>query len=127
MEAERAEIYAKTKELDEHIATLMQMLDMEDRRFPKQTTEENSVSPEKQIGEFVYDELGRRRMNKQEIRTVVESAGYNVGGRSIHLTLVNLERFGRIRCGEDKRYERSAERARDERSPSFFADMSRSH
>lgn len=126
MEAERNAIQAKARELDERIAALMKMLDVEDEIFSKDEAEK--PKPKKLITEFVYEQLALRRMNKDEIQAVVVRAGYNIGRRSIHLTLVNLERVGRIRRGQDGRYERATDRrGDDERPPSFSGDMPRSH
>ena len=127
MEAQRAEIQVKAKELDERIAALMKMLDVEEQLFAKNEAVKFKERPQQLLSEFVYDRLAERPMNKQEIRVTAERAGYDVGGRSIHLTLVNLARFGRVHCRQDGRYERSVERRGDERSSSFISDIPRSH
>jgi hypothetical protein len=127
MEAERDATLAKARELDERIAALTKVLDTEDI-FSQPKNEKEKPRPEKSIADFVYEQLALRRMNKDEVHAVVARAGYDNGRRSIHLTLVNLERTGRIRCGRDGIYERATEKRGDEgRSPSFFTDTPRSH
>jgi hypothetical protein len=127
LEAKRAEHHAALKELDEQAAAVMRMLDIEDREFPEQQPKGGPApTPTKVLSDFIYEELGRRRMNKAEIKVAAERAGYENVGRAVHLTLVNMARFGRVRCGEDKKYERSAEERGAERSP-LFSDMPRPH
>jgi hypothetical protein len=104
LEARRAELQITLKDLDEETAAIMRMLDAEDRRFPP-VPDNGQAMPEKILTEFIYEELVRRRMSKKEIRVVVEGAGYKVDGRSVHLTLVNLERNGRIQVADDQRYQ----------------------
>jgi hypothetical protein len=117
LEARRAEHHAALKELDEQAAAVMRMLDMEDRRFPEQKPN-GAPAPTKALTDFIYEELGRRKMNKAEIKVAAERAGYENVGRAVHLTLVNLERFGRISVGSDQKYERSMLGSRSDERPS---------
>jgi hypothetical protein len=122
----QAEHRAALMELDEEATALMRMLNIEDQRFPEQKPS-GAPAPTMALTDFIYEEIGRRRMNKAEIKIEAERAGYENVGRAVHLTLVNLERFRRINIGSDQKYERTArESGGDERTP-FFSDMSRSH
>jgi hypothetical protein len=106
VEAKRAEHHAALKQLDQQAAAIMLMLDTEDRRFPEPKPNSAAAAPTKALTDFIYEELGRRRMDKTEIKLAAEQAGYGNVGRPVHLTLVNLARFGRISIGPDQKYER---------------------
>jgi hypothetical protein len=126
LEADRDKHHAALKGIEENIAMIMRMLDIEDQQFPKHDDTGDAPSPTKLLSDFIYEELGRRRMAKVEIRTAAEKAGYENAGRAVHLTLVNLQRFQRIRLGPDKKYEWSVERG-EPTAPSFFSGMAGTH
>jgi hypothetical protein len=108
LEERRAQLQATLKVIEDESAVLMRLLDYEDHRFPsEQTNIEQSDRPV--LGEFITQHLHSRPMTKPEIRALTERAGYlaksESPGRTIHLTMVNMERFGRVRKRHDGRYE----------------------
>lgn len=128
LEAQRDGFHTELKRVEDEIGVVLKMLDFEDRRFPKQQPKEIH-RPTDPLGDFIYREIERRRMNKNEIKITAERAGYENVGRAVHLTLVNLERFGRIRVGSDGKYEILAAARNDQQlPPSFsFSDRTAAH
>jgi hypothetical protein len=125
LEAQRDQLHANLKDAESQIAILMQMLEIEDRRYLEHSPSDIR-KPTKKLNDFIYEELARRRMTKDEIKAVAERAGYEKVGRGVHLNLVNMEKSRRIRLGTDQKYEQQTRT--DERSGTpFSSTFSGSH
>jgi hypothetical protein len=111
LEARRSELHSELKEMDEESATVIRLLDIEDRRFPPEQLGQTEPEPTVALAEFIFTELGKRPLGKDEMRPVAERGGYfkdtESPGRVLHLTLVNMERANRIRVREDGKYEQA--------------------
>ena len=87
---ERDQLRPRLQELDGTIALLEKLLEQEERRFkPPNST------PQDSLANFVMENLARGIATKDALRAVAEGAGYEVDGRSIHATLVNLIKSGK--------------------------------
>ena len=95
--ASRDEHVAKANEYGVEADELKRLIEREDRRFAavKDTPEVTSLT------DFIVDRLGQERMSKDSLRNLAASHGYDVDGRSIHATLVNLTRTGKVKEGAD--------------------------
>jgi len=114
IEERRSRLQTELSAAEDESHLLMRLLDIEDERFPANAAQAPS-QPEQTAGDFVIDQLRKRgSMTKDEVRDAMERAGYFAGGeapgRSAHLTLVNLERSGRLRSDDSGRYHVSAEK-----------------
>lgn len=98
--AHRDDHLAKAKEYGAEAEELKRLIEREDRRFAavKDTPEVTSLT------DFIVDRLHKERMSKDSLRNLAESYGYDVDGRSIHATLVNLLRTGKVSEGADGTY-----------------------
>lgn len=102
---ERDQLRPRLVELDAEIELLEQMLQREDRRF-----QPAGSTPQDSLADFVLENLRRGIATKDSLRAVAESAGYEVDGRSIHATLVNLMKAGRaVEFGEGQYAARTQE------------------
>jgi hypothetical protein len=87
---ERDQLRPRLEELDGTIALLEQMIEQENRRFqPAQ------AAPQDSLPDFLMEKMRVGIRTKESLRALAEEAGYDVDGRSIHLTLVNLIKSGR--------------------------------
>jgi hypothetical protein len=125
LEAQRDKLHVELKEAEQQIGVLMHMLEIEDRRFADKAPSEVR-KPMTKLSDFIYGELGRRRMTKEEVKIVAERAGYENVGRGVHLTLVNMEKSGRIRLVADNKYEPQT-RSDERPGTPFFSTFSGSH
>jgi hypothetical protein len=92
--AELDQLHAITENLEKTVQILEQMLATEERRFnPEPTTKKGP--PEEPLPEFVMQSLRSGPHSKDDLRWMAEQAGYEVDGRNIHATLVNLLKSGR--------------------------------
>jgi hypothetical protein len=124
LETQRDKLHVDLKEAEQQIGVLMNMLEIEDRRFPPQASSDQQ-KPTKRLSDFIFEELGRRRMTKEEIKIAAEKNGYENVGRGVHVTLVNMEKSGRIHVVADNKYE---QQIRSERSGApFYSGFSGSH
>jgi hypothetical protein len=84
---------AKVREMAEHlqnaVSILEQMLAEEERRFNPEDPTKKPV-PGDPLSEFMMQCLRTGMRTKDDLRWMAEQAGYDVDGRSIHATLVNL-------------------------------------
>jgi hypothetical protein len=90
--AELDQLQAITENLEKTIQVLEQMLAEEERRF---APEAKKGPPEEPLPEFVMQSLRSGLRSKDDLRWMAEQAGYDVDGRNIHATLVNLIKSGR--------------------------------
>jgi hypothetical protein len=93
---ERDQLRPRLQDLDGTIALLEKLLEHEDRRFKPP-----NATPTDSLADFLLENLGRGIATKDALRAVAEGAGYEVDGRSIHATLVNLIKSGKaVEIGE---------------------------
>ena len=71
------------------------MLAAEERRFAPEVTSQTKP-PEDSLPEFVFQTLRKGTRTKDDLRWMANQAGYDVDGRSIHASLVNLTRSGKV-------------------------------
>jgi hypothetical protein len=88
--SERDQMRPILETLEQTITLLEQMIEQENRRYHVAPT-----SPESSLADFIVQKMQAGLRTKDGLRSVAEEAGYNVDGRSIHLTLVNLIKSGR--------------------------------
>jgi hypothetical protein len=92
--AELEQVRAITEDLEKAIQILEQMLAAEESRFtPREATQ--TKPPEDSLPDFVFQSLRTGTRTKDDLRWMANQAGYEVDGRSIHATLVNLTRSGK--------------------------------
>jgi hypothetical protein len=87
---ERDQLRPHLAELEAEIALLEKVIEREDRRFRPAGS-----SPQDSLADFLMENLRRGIATKDGLRAVAEGAGYEVDGRSIHATLVNLIKSGK--------------------------------
>ena len=75
------------------------MLVDEERRFNREEAAKKGP-PEEPLPEFVMQSLRSGQRSKDDLRWMAERAGYDVDGRNIHATLVNLIKSGRVEISE---------------------------
>jgi len=108
LEERRAQLQATLKAIEDESAAVMRLLDYEDRRF---SPEESHVvqSDCNGLAELIIKEIRGRAMTKGEIRELADGKGYlaesEFPGRTIHSTLLNIQRSDRVRIRHDGRYE----------------------
>jgi hypothetical protein len=83
---------------DSEVNALTRLLALEDRRFSETIGTVEDKQPF--LTGFIIERLKKRRMSKDELRVVAAEAGFEIDGRSIHATLVNLVRTGKVRLEE---------------------------
>jgi hypothetical protein len=86
----------KAEEFKNELETLTRLLDREEARFSNQKAGGTPKEPAESLSDYVITLLQMRPMSKTELREYAERAGYPGDGRSIHATLVNLSRTGKI-------------------------------
>lgn len=102
---ERDQLRPRLQELDGTIALLERLIEQEDQRFRPA-----GVAPSDSLGDFLLEKMRRGISTKESLRAVAEEAGYDVDGRSIHATLVNLIKSGRaVEIGEGQYGSRTQE------------------
>jgi hypothetical protein len=93
---ERDQLRPRLLELEAEIAVLEQMIEQENRRFQPPPS-----APEDSLADFLLEKMRLGTSSKDGLRAVAEAAGYDVDGRSIHATLVNLIKSGKaVEFGE---------------------------
>jgi hypothetical protein len=86
---------AQAKEYEDDIALLKRMLDRENARYQRAIN--GKPKPTLPLDAFIEQHLKMRPMNKNDLWDYADKAGYDVDGRSIHATTMNLLRGGRIK------------------------------
>jgi hypothetical protein len=82
-------------DLEKTVQILEQMLAAEEQRFNPQVPTKKGP-PTEPLAEFLIENMAASGLkSKDEMRRMAEQAGYDVDGRSIHATLVNLIKSGR--------------------------------
>jgi len=103
----RDEYLAKAKAFDDEIDLLTRLLDQEEKRFSRKA----EIGPKMLLPDFILEKLSHNEMNKEEIKVFAEHAGYfekgESSGRSIHFTLLNLIRSGKVTTVADGIYTRT--------------------
>jgi hypothetical protein len=79
---------------ESEVRALKQLLSLEDQRFGAGVEKDIVAAPD--LTAFLLDKLHKNRTNKDTLRQLAQKAGYNVDGRHIHATLVNLVRAGKV-------------------------------
>lgn len=92
--AQRDDYQNKAKALDDEVLMLTKLLDREEQRFG--ATVQEVAAAQLSLPSFILDALMARQMGKEELRAKAEAAGFDPDGRSIHATLVNLQRGGKV-------------------------------
>jgi hypothetical protein len=97
----RDDFLAKAKEFDSEIDLLTKLLDQEERRFGQKVEVEKGSSDERApLQDFLLKKLAHNEMTKDDMKVFAEHAGYfssgASAGRSIHSTLLNLIRSGKV-------------------------------
>jgi hypothetical protein len=101
--AKRDEYEKQLKALDEEVLMLTKLLDQEERRFG--TREPEAGESSETLSTFILESLARGRMNKDGLRHFAESKGLTVDGRSLHATVINLVRSGKVKQASDGFYD----------------------
>lgn len=95
---ERDQLRPRLQELEGTIALLEKIIEQEDERFRPVGT-----APSEPLADFLLEKMRRGVNTKDSLRMVAEEAGYEVDGRSIHATLVNLIKSGKaVEMGENQ-------------------------
>jgi hypothetical protein len=93
---ERDQLRPRLQELEGTIALLEKLMEQENRRFKPAET-----APSDPLDVFLLEKMRLGISTKESLRGLAEEAGYDVDGRSIHATLVNLIKSGRaVEIGE---------------------------
>jgi hypothetical protein len=95
-EAEREHHLKKAEEADQEAKVLARLLEKEEARFSNGGAFSVPKEPEESLADFLLKLLEVRPMNKSEMREYAVRSGYVGDGRSIHATVVNLSRTGKI-------------------------------
>jgi hypothetical protein len=88
---------AKASEYDKEVDDLVRQLDREEARFSNRELVAATKEPEAPLTDFILKTLEIRPMSKDDLREYATNEGYDVDGRSIHATLVNLSRTDKIK------------------------------
>lgn len=88
---------AKVEEFAGEIDDLTRQLDRENARYGQERVRLQLQEPTESLTDFILQALRMRPMGKEDLRDSASRAGYSVDGRSIHATVVNLHRTGRIK------------------------------
>jgi hypothetical protein len=78
------------------VRALTQLITLEDQRFAEPEEIEVEAKELPDLSVFMLEKLRKNRTNKDTLRQAAVAAGYDVDGRSIHATLVNLVRAGKV-------------------------------
>lgn len=98
-----AEREAAVLRIERERAALKQMLDIEERRA-QATPLASAAPPVAPLADFLITNISQiGPMGKEELRAVVEQAGYD-SGRALHTTLMNITKAGRLCHAADGRY-----------------------
>jgi hypothetical protein len=96
--SKRDEFLAKAKEYDADVDMLQRLIDREDQRHKTPASQAaQQQRPDEPLPDFVLNAIRIRPQSKGALRQAVANAGYDVDGRSIHATTVNLLRRGKIK------------------------------
>ncbi len=101
--AKRDEQQKLVEELDSEALLLTKMLDQEERRFGAAKADQPPAQAP--LPDIIVESLARGKMDKDGLRHFAESKGIVVDGRSLHATLINLIRGGKIREVEEGLYD----------------------
>lgn len=101
--AKRDEQQKLVEELDNEVLLLTKMLDQEERRFGAAKIEQPPTQAP--LPDFIVESLSRGKMDKDDLRHFAETKGIAVDGRSLHATLINLIRAGKIKEVEEGFYD----------------------
>ncbi|WP_456620397.1 MULTISPECIES: hypothetical protein [unclassified Bradyrhizobium] len=101
--AKRDEYQKQMKALDDEVLMLTKLLDQEESRFGSREPETTGAS--ETLSTFILESLARGRMNKDGLRNFAESQGLVVDGRSLHATIINLVRSGKVKQVSDGFYD----------------------
>jgi hypothetical protein len=80
---------------DAEVGMLTALLDEEERRFGSSPDE--PAHTKSRIPDLIVEGLATGRMNKEGLQKYVETQGIKPDGRSIHASVVNLMRAGKIK------------------------------
>ena len=110
----RDDFLAKAKEFDSEIDLLTKLLDQEERRFgQKPETDKGNDEEKAPLQDFLLKKLAHADLSKDDMKVFAEHAGYfengASAGRSIHSTLLNLIRSGKVTTVADGIYSLSEE------------------
>jgi hypothetical protein len=88
---------------DEEVLLLTKLLDQEERRFGTPRVEQTAMPSS--LSAFIVESLSRGRMDKDGLRQFAEISGLAIDGRSLHATLINLLRSGKIKEVDEGLYD----------------------
>jgi hypothetical protein len=84
---------AKAKSAGDEVAELTRMLERENQRFAPTRTAK--AAPADSLTDYLFARLKEgSRLTKEQLRVLALEAGYNIDGRSIHATVMNLLKSG---------------------------------
>jgi hypothetical protein len=83
------------EDADAEILMLTKLLDREEREFGS-NNQRGKSPPSLSLPLFILGQLRMKDMSKDDMRIYAQDAGYKADGRSIHATVVNLRRGGKI-------------------------------
>jgi hypothetical protein len=93
--AKRDEHQKLADAFDEEVLLLTKLLDQEERRFGTPKAEQIAIPVS--LSAFILESLSRGKMDKDGLKQFAESKGFAADGRSLHATLINLVRSGKIK------------------------------
>lgn len=94
--ANRDEHQKLAKAFDDEVLLLTKLLDQEERRFGSAKAEQVAPTPVS-LSSIIVEGLTQDRMDKDGLKQFAEGRGFTVDGRSLHATIINLIRSGKIR------------------------------
>lgn len=115
-EKKRDDLLAQAKEQEELIATLKRVLELEEAPASRGRPSNGHAAakpPEVSASEYILQLVRQRPRTKEEIRDLVEEAGYypeaEAIGRAVHFTIVNMTHSGKLRESHGRYFEGNSE------------------
>jgi hypothetical protein len=94
--ARHQSLLTQTSEAAADVDMLQRMIEREDQRLNVRQALAAPQKPTEELADFMFKAIRMRPQSKEDLRHSVTGAGYDVDGRSIHATTVNLLRRGKI-------------------------------
>ena len=103
-EARRAFHTAELDIANSEVTAIMGLMDIEDRRMSNANDAAEDGGEKQPLKDFILHSIGAGKATKADLLLMAKARGYEIDGRNIHLTLVNLLHAGIVREGPSGRY-----------------------